>query len=138
MMTDLLNLGIGDVVQMVIIAVALYYTLVFFKCTRGAQVLAGLTLLIVILFGLTRVFNLEVVGWILRSLSVYLAIGLLVIFQPEIRRALAELGRQTVFPGSEERRGMVENLVHVTELLAERRIKSRLLPVFQILIAALP
>lgn len=121
-MSGLLDLGFGDVVQMAIMAVALYYMFVFFKGTRGAQVLAGLTLLILMLFGLSQLFSLEVLSWILRSLSVYLAIALLVIFQPEIRRALAELGRQTVFPASEERRGMVESIVHVTELLSERRI----------------
>ena len=122
MISNLLNLSIGDIVQMVILAIALHYMFVFFKGTRGAQVLAGLTLLILILIGLTQLFNLEVLSWILRSLSVYLALALLVIFQPEIRRALAELGRQTVFAGTEERRDMVENVVHVTEMLAERRI----------------
>ena len=121
-MISILGLDISDIVQIVILAFMLYYIFVFFRGTRGAQVLAGLTLLILILIGVTQLFNLEVLSWILRSLSVYLALALLVIFQPEIRRALAELGRQPVFSATAERRDMVENLVQVAVLLGKLHI----------------
>ncbi len=76
----LFGLGFSDIIQIVILSIALYYMFVFFRGTRGAQVLVGLTLLILVLIGLTQLFNLGVLSWILRSLSVYLALALLVIF----------------------------------------------------------
>ncbi|RLE17355.1 MAG: TIGR00159 family protein, partial [Actinobacteria bacterium] len=79
-------------------------------------------LVIAILIGLTHFFNLEALNWILRRFSVYLAVALLVIFQPEIRRALAELGRQPVFTVSAERRNVIDHVVHAVDTLAEHKI----------------
>ena len=96
-MFDLQLTSIGDGVQIVLLAIAFYYIFLFFRGTRGAQVLVGLGLVLAILIGLTRLLDLDVLNWILRRFSVVVGLALLVIFQPEIRRALAELGRQPVF-----------------------------------------
>ena len=56
---------------------------------------------------------------LLRSL---LAIAVLIVFQPEIRRALAELGRTRVFATTETKRNVVDQLVQAVSLLAEQRI----------------
>jgi diadenylate cyclase len=61
-------------------------------------------------------------NWLLGRFSVYLAVAMLVIFQPEIRRALAELGRQPLFTPPTESRGFVDSIVDAVMLLAERRI----------------
>ena len=50
------------------------------------------------------------------------AVALLVIFQPEIRRALAELGSQPLFTAPPESRSFVDGIVEAVQLLAERRI----------------
>jgi len=47
---------------------------------------------------------------------------MLIIFQPEIRRALAELGRQPVFRASVEKRSVIDHVVQAVELLAEHRV----------------
>ncbi len=113
---------IGIVFQVLLLAMIYYYIFLFFRGTRGAQVLVGLALLLAVLISLTQLTNWGVINWILRRFSVVLGLALLVIFQPEIRRALAELGRQPVFSASVEKRSLVDNVVQAVVLLAEHRV----------------
>jgi len=115
-------ISIGSVIQIVVLAVVYYYIFLFFRGTRGAQVLVGFALLLAILIGLTHVFNLEELNWLLRRFSVFLGVALLVIFQPEIRRALAELGKQPGFTVSSEKRDVVDNIVQAVMQLADHRV----------------
>ncbi|MFO7869881.1 MAG: diadenylate cyclase CdaA [Kiritimatiellia bacterium] len=108
--------------QVILLACAFYYILLFFRGTRGAQVLAGLALVLVVLIGSTYLLKWTELNWLLRKLSVGLALAMLVIFQPEIRRALAELGRQPVFSGSGGKRTMVDGIVRSVNFLSEHRV----------------
>jgi len=116
------SFGVNGLVQVIILWVVFYYIFLFFRGTRGAQVLVGLALLLFMLIGLTQIFSLDTLTWILRRFSVVLGVALLVIFQPEIRRALAELGRQPVFVISAERRTVIDHVVQAVEQLAEHKI----------------
>ena len=116
------SFGIDGLVQVAVLWLGFYYLFIFFRGTRGAQVLAGLALLLAILIGLTQLFRLDALNWLLRNLSVYIAVALLVIFQPELRRALAELGKQPVFTGSAEKRSVIDHIVQAVEVLAEHRV----------------
>lgn len=115
-------LWISTVIQIAVLACMFYYLFVFFKGTRGAQVLAGFGVLFAILIVLTQFFNLDVLNWILRNLSVFLGVAIIVIFQPEIRRALAELGKQPVFSVTVERRTVIDHVVETVTHLAEHRV----------------
>jgi len=110
------------IIQIVVLACAFYYIFLFFRGTRGAQILVGLVLTLVILIGLTHVFELDALNWILRQFSVFVGVALLVIFQPEIRRALAEFGRQPVFAVATAKRSVIDHIVEAVELLAEHRV----------------
>jgi diadenylate cyclase len=112
----------GALLQILVLASGYYYIFLFFRGTRGAQVLVGFALALAILIGLTSMFNLDALSWLLRRLFVFLGAALLVIFQPEIRRALAELGRPPVFSVSRERRTVVDHLVQAVCLLSEHRV----------------
>jgi diadenylate cyclase len=112
----------GDAAEILLLACLFYYVFLFFRGTRSAQVLTGLVFLLLLLFGATRALNFDALNWLLSKLSVYLAIGLLIIFQPEIRRALAELGKQHVFTVSDTKRNVVDQIVQAATSLAERRI----------------
>jgi diadenylate cyclase len=114
--------GLSDLIQIAALACVFYYIFVFLSGTRGAQVLVGLALALVVLMGVTHLFNLDALNWILRGFFVYLVIGLLIIFQPEIRRALAELGRQPSFIVPAEKRTAVDHIVQAVETLAEHRV----------------
>ncbi|MFC1498262.1 diadenylate cyclase CdaA [Verrucomicrobiota bacterium] len=109
-------------VQVIVLACAFYYLFLFFKGTRGAQILVGLALFLAILIGLTQTFHLNALHWILRRFSVVLGLALLIIFQPEIRRALAELGKQPVFSASVEKRSLVDHIVQAVVILAEQKV----------------
>lgn len=117
-----MNPWVSVAIQILFLSVVYYYIFLFFQGTRGAQVLVGLILLLAVMIGLTNLLSLDELNWLLSRLSVFLGVALLIIFQPEIRRALAELGRQPVFTASKEERGLIDAIVHTVLLLAEQRI----------------
>lgn len=117
-----MSYGIRGLIQILALWCVFYYVFLFFRGTRGAQVLIGFVLLLVVLLGITGIFHLDELNWILRRFSVFLGVALLVIFQPEIRRALAELGRQPVFVVPKERRDIIDYIVQAAEFLAEHKI----------------
>ena len=84
----------GGMMEIAILSLLFYFIIRFFRGTPGAHVLFGLIGLITSLIVITRVAHLEALNWMLRQLSVYVALALLIIFQPEVRRALAQLGRR--------------------------------------------
>jgi diadenylate cyclase len=114
--------GWNGLFEIAVLAVGFYFAFMLFRETPGAQVFTGLVLLIMVLLGFSHAFRMDALNWILRRLSVYLAVALIVIFQPEIRRALAELGKQHVFSSPAEPRSTVESVVQAVVLLAERRV----------------
>jgi len=115
-------LWISTIIQVCVLACIFYYIFLFFRGTRGAQVLAGFGILLAVLIVLTQIFNLDALNWILRNLSVFLGVAVIVIFQPEIRRALAELGKQPLFSVTVERRTVIDNLVEAVTHLAEHKV----------------
>jgi len=103
-------------VEIGILAVVLYYIYLYLRGTHGARILIGLALVLLTLTFISLWFDLTVIGWILRSLSVFLAIALVVIFQPELRRALTDLGSHPFFTSAFEKRETIED---VTEAVFE-------------------
>ncbi len=114
--------GVGGIIEILVLAWFYYLVVVFFRGTRSAQVLTGLIVLIVALVSLTWWLNLEQLNWLLGRLSLYLAVALFIIFQPEIRRALAELGRQPVFQPQTGSKELINHVTNAVALLAERKI----------------
>jgi diadenylate cyclase len=90
-----------DLVEVAILAVVLFARLRFLGKTRGAGLVRGLGLLVVGLFLVAQVviasFELKVLGRVLDYLLTTGTLGLLVIFQPELRRGLMLLGRSRMF-----------------------------------------
>ena len=84
-------------VEILIIAVVIYYIYLYLRGTHGARILIGLAMILFTLTVVSQFLNLAVIGWMLRSFSVFLALALVVIFQPELRRALTELGSHPWF-----------------------------------------
>jgi len=112
-------------IEILCLAVVFYYLFFFLKGTRGAPVLTGLVLLFIGIIVLTRLFHLDALNWLLGRFSVYLVIAVLIIFQPEIRRALAKLGKQSAFGGfgnAISSETLVDQIVQATGYLALRKI----------------
>jgi len=113
---------VRDVAQILILAIGLYYAFRLVRGTRSAQMLLGLGLVVLTLIGVTVFLNLEVLGWLLGTLSVYVVVSLVVIFQPEIRRALALVGGGARLGSGAPRRAPVADLlVSIVTRLASRR-----------------
>ena len=68
-----------------------------FRSTRGARILIGLAVVVIVLTLASQLLELKVIEWIIKSAAAILAFGLLIIFQPELRNALARLGSTNFF-----------------------------------------
>ena len=88
----LLHPGWRDVLEIAIVSVALYRVLLLIHRTRAMQVLAGIIVLAVA-FGLAYLLQLSMIVYLLKLIFSYGAIALLVVFAPELRAALAQIGR---------------------------------------------
>ncbi len=87
------RLDAGAVLDILLITVAIYWLLLLLRGSTAMTVLRGVSVLVVGAILLARIFDLSVVNWILERTITGLLIGVIVVFQPEIRRALERLGR---------------------------------------------
>ncbi len=91
-MTPVHDLWLLDVLDILLVAVLFYRLLILVKGTRSAQMYVGL--LVIVLIGIAaREFDLIAVKWIADSLKTVWLIAFVIIFQPELRHALAQFGR---------------------------------------------
>ncbi|MDZ8118584.1 diadenylate cyclase CdaA [Pontiella agarivorans] len=110
-------------VEILILAALLYYIFRLFKGTRGSAILTGLIILFGALNAITNLSHLEVLNWILSKLMLYITLAIVVIFQPEIRRVLARLGRQPWRNnGMVSQRNLIEPIMQTVKLLSKRKI----------------
>jgi diadenylate cyclase len=109
-------------VEILILAVGIYYALELMRGTRSWPVVIGFLVLLMTLFIVTTVLDLRVLKWLLGTVSAVFALAVLVIFQPELRRILAELGNLPFFVTAHEQRENIEVIVQTVERLAEVRI----------------
>src|SRR5579863_8241218 len=86
------RLSVRASLDILIIAMLIYYMLKLLRGTRAMQMLVAILLLIILYEGARRA-QFEMVEWLLDTLLPYVAIALIVLFQPEIRRALDRFGR---------------------------------------------
>jgi diadenylate cyclase len=114
--------GVNGTIEILVLALVFYFLVKVFRGTRGAAILTGLVILFTFLIVITKFTNLLILNWLLQKLMVYLALALVVIFQPEIRRALAQLGRQGNFVAGKARRALADPIADAVLLLASRKI----------------
>lgn len=112
-----------DIIQILIVAAAIYYVLKLLARTRAIQMLVGLLVLAVIYF-VARLLSLELIVRILEQLFQYGVIAAIIVFHPELRAALARLGqtRMIRFFNRLEEREVVEELVEAVERLTRAKI----------------
>ncbi|HRJ70806.1 MAG TPA: diadenylate cyclase CdaA [Terrimicrobiaceae bacterium] len=103
-----------------ILATVLYYIYLYLRGTHGARILIGLALVFLTLTFISQIFDLAVISWILSRLSVFLAVALVVIFQPELRRALTDLGSHPFFTSAFEKRETIEDITDTVFEIASK------------------
>ncbi len=79
-------------IQVGMLAAIIYTTLLFIKGTRAEPILIGIVMTILGGWFFAHLLGLEVIQWILTKLPALMVFAMLIIFQPEIRRAFAEIG----------------------------------------------
>jgi diadenylate cyclase len=88
--------GWWDLVDIAIVSILIYESLKLIRGTRAVQMAVG-SLLIVGLFYVSRLAPLQTLNWLIRNMLVYVAFAAIVIFQSDIRRALAHFGQAPFF-----------------------------------------
>lgn len=117
-----LHNGWRPVLEIFILTVAIYYTSRFLRGTRGWPIVIGFVVLLVALWLTVTVLELKVLSLLLGALVPYVAIAVVIIFQPELRRLLAELGNLPLFTTAHEQRESIEVVIQSCERLAEVKI----------------
>ncbi|MDA7612831.1 diadenylate cyclase CdaA [Akkermansiaceae bacterium] len=84
-------------VEVLVLWILIYQTYRVFRATRGARILVGLTVVIILMTLASQILDLKVIEWIIKSAAAVLAFALLIIFQPELRNGLARLGSTNLF-----------------------------------------
>ena len=113
-----------DVLDIAIVSILVYELLLLIRGTRAVQMaLSGAFLLG--LFFVSRWLQLETVNWVIRNLATYVVFAIIVLFQADIRRALAHFGRAPFFRYFERATSTdetMEDLVIAATTLAARKI----------------
>ena len=111
-----------DVVDVLIVAFIVYQLLQFIRGTHAVQMALG-GLVLVILYWASQWFNLETVNWLLRTFLPYVVFGIIVVFQTEIRKVLAHLGKTPLLGGFATTRTeeVIDEIVLAATTLAAQR-----------------
>jgi diadenylate cyclase len=90
------HVGVSDVIDIIATSVLIYYVLLLIRGTRAVQILIGI-LVVVGLLGIANLLHLSLLGTVLRLIVVGAAVTIPIVFQPELRRALEQIGRGGLF-----------------------------------------
>jgi diadenylate cyclase len=112
-----------DFLDIFLVALILYRVLLIIKGTKALQILIGLGILL-ILFLFSGYIGLYTMDWLIHSLWAQIVLALVILFQPEIRRTLAQMGETRFFPSltSAEELRSLEEIVRASIALANRKI----------------
>lgn len=119
------NPGIYGWIEILVLSLLFYYVYMLFRDTRGGSILTGLIILFGVLIIVTNISNLHILNWLLQKLMLYISLAVVVIFQPEIRRVLARLGRQPRWSSgglSASQKNLIEPITQAILLLSTRKI----------------
>ena len=122
-----MNMNIRDIVDMVIVAFVFYKLYMLIRETRAEQLIKGI-LVLLIATQISELLQFHVINWILRNTMTVGVIALLIVFQPELRRALEYIGRTRFLTKSivdieeEEIKNIVGELVRAVKFLSTHKI----------------
>lgn len=117
---------VNDIIDILLVTYVIYKLIMLIKGTKAIQLLKGITVIIAIWF-FSGIFKLNTLYWLMNQFLPYGFLAIIIIFQPELRRALEQLGRGRFFSRGmiaeeEEKRNTVEAMLKATSYMAKRRI----------------
>src|SRR5947208_9087560 len=119
-------IGWLDLIDILVVSILIYEVLKLIRGTRAVQMALGGGLLVALFYG-SRWGHLETVNWLIRNLVGYIVFTVIVLFQSDIRRALAHFGRAPFFryfakPESAE--DTIEEPVVATTMLSSQSVRA--------------
>ena len=114
---------IRDFIDIIIVAFLIYRFLLLLRVTRGAQMTLGLVVLVVF-YALTKYYRIRTLEWLFANLFTYVVFAVIVLYQNEIRRGLAGIGRTSWFSGKRRNPGKedFEEIILAATTLASKKI----------------
>jgi len=111
-----------DLLDILIVAFIIYQLLLFIRGTHAVQMALG-ALVLVVLYWTSRWADLQTVNWLLRTFLPYVVFGIIVVFQAEIRKVLAHLGKTPLLGAfsSQKTEEVVDEVVLASTTLAAQR-----------------
>ncbi|MBR6148191.1 MAG: diadenylate cyclase CdaA [Lachnospiraceae bacterium] len=87
---------VTDIIEILIIAFLVYQIMVWIRNTRAWALLKGVVVILVFIF-IAYIFEMQTILWIVKSIVSIAVTGIIVVLQPELRKALEELGKKKFF-----------------------------------------
>ncbi|WP_078593105.1 diadenylate cyclase CdaA [Evansella clarkii] len=114
------------VIDILLVAYVIYKLIMVIRGTRAVQLVKGITVILAVWF-FSRYLGLNTLQWIMQQAVTYGLLAIIIIFQPELRRALEQLGRGRFFSKStvaeeEEVKNSIEHIVKSANYMGKRRI----------------
>ena len=116
-----------DLIDIIVVAFVTYWLLILIRGTRAVHMLAGLAI-VCIIYVVSQVTHMYTLQWVLNSLLTSILLIIVVIFQEDIRRALARMGRNPLFIGMSRREEslFLEEIVLAACAMSERHVGALL------------
>ncbi|MBI4971115.1 MAG: TIGR00159 family protein [Candidatus Omnitrophica bacterium] len=109
------------ILEVIIIWWVIYALFRLIQGTRAVQVLMGV-IFFALMFQLTRLMGLQTINWVMGKLLAIGVIALLIIFQPELRRALARVGQNTMLRSFLKEGGILDEVVRACEVMSKKKV----------------
>jgi len=117
--------SIKDIIDILIVSYIVYMLIILVRGTRAVQLLKGI-LLLVITWALSTWLNLYTLKWLMNQMFTFGVVTVLIIFQPELRRALEQLGRGKLFsrssPEEQDVNHQISEVMKSVNYMARRKI----------------
>ncbi|MFC4598379.1 diadenylate cyclase CdaA [Cohnella hongkongensis] len=117
--------SIKDIIDVLIVSYIIYKVLMMVRGTRAVQLLQGIFLLVLV-WAVSNLLNLYTLKWLMNQMFTFGVVTVLIIFQPELRRALEQIGRNKLFhrssPEEQDVSHRVNEVVKSVNYLARRKI----------------
>ncbi|KGA95788.1 membrane protein [Alkalihalobacillus alcalophilus ATCC 27647 = CGMCC 1.3604] len=117
---------LGQIVDILLVTFVIYKLIMIIRGTRAVQLVKGITVVLAVWF-ISRLFGLRTLEFIMTQTVTYGVLAVIIIFQPELRRALEQLGRGRFFSGrsapqEEVNQRSVEAIIKASTYMGKRRI----------------
>ncbi|UOY91522.1 diadenylate cyclase CdaA [Ectobacillus sp. JY-23] len=116
---------LSKAVDIALVWFVIYKLIMLIRGTKAVQLLKGIAVIFIVRI-LSFLFELHTLEWLMDQALTWGFLAIIIIFQPELRRALEQLGRGSLFRGSlqeeTEKETIVKSITKATEYMAKRRI----------------